>query len=360
MNTRCSVVVLGALMLTAQAFSARADGTITSIILNPPAIVACADEKITVSATGPAGGPPICGALGVSFGDGQHLLALSGPGQHINFPITFHHRYSKLGTYIVRAQSGGGCPGNVSATPQVAAGPQISSIFSFEVTPGAGILLRGENFGSATGQVEMTVPHYTGAILVNYLQIIDWNDTFVTGTIPAIDGVREGQQAKFTVIAQCGTRSNPWSTAYIPTIDVADLADHTDRLECSMSVGASVSDECLGGGGSNWPPECGGLAMWSVGGFEGYHASGWGGGGRGGWDFFWVTSPLQNGWVLTSATADWTLKVGDVSTASEDPNTTASPGAVSPFMGVNWYVGNCGMVIYGGHMMITGPLGVPF
>lgn len=131
MNTRCSRVVLGALALTAQAFGARADGTITSLTLNPPATVTCFDEKITVNAIGPAGGTPICATLSVSFGDGQHLLALSlGRGQHINFPATFHHRYAKLGTYQVQAQGDAECPGTVSETLQVAAGPRITSMFA--------------------------------------------------------------------------------------------------------------------------------------------------------------------------------------------------------------------------------------
>ena len=63
MNTRCSMVVLGALALTAQAFGARADGTITSLTLNHPATVTCYPEAITVNATGLAGGPPTCGVV---------------------------------------------------------------------------------------------------------------------------------------------------------------------------------------------------------------------------------------------------------------------------------------------------------
>jgi hypothetical protein len=49
MNTRCSMVVLGALALTAQAFVAHADGTITGLSLNLPAIKTCA---VTVNGTG--------------------------------------------------------------------------------------------------------------------------------------------------------------------------------------------------------------------------------------------------------------------------------------------------------------------
>jgi hypothetical protein len=83
-------------------------------------------------------------------------------------------------------------------------------------------------------------------------------------------------------------------------------------------------------------------------------------GGNSGTDKFFVTTPLHNGWVLSSASASWDTKVGDVAQASLDSNTTSAPGEPSPTVGVNWYVGNCGMVRYHGHMIITGPRGVPY
>jgi hypothetical protein len=137
-----------------------------------------------------------------------------------------------------------------------------------------------------------------------------------------------------------------------------------DQLDSSTSGGAGPNDQCEGWGDNKWPNECGSGPGWGGAqqnfGLGGYHASGWGFNGKGGFDLFWVTSPLQNGWVLQSTSATWLVKVGDVSTASEDQNATAAPGSLSPWLGVDWYVGNCGALEYAGHMIITGPLGVPF
>ena len=35
------------------------------------------------------------------------------------------------------------------------------------------------------------------------------------------------------------------------------------------------------------------------------------------------------------------------------------PGTSSPRLGVDWYVNNCGAIFYTGHMIVTGPAGVP-
>jgi hypothetical protein len=96
MNTRCSMVVLGVLALVAQASLARADGTITGLTLNLPAIKTCAVETITVNGTGQ------CGNVDVDFGDSHKLINLS-LGHPISFPAVYHHAYAKLGTYTVRA-----------------------------------------------------------------------------------------------------------------------------------------------------------------------------------------------------------------------------------------------------------------
>jgi hypothetical protein len=228
------------------------------------------------------------------------------------------------------------------------------------------MLVYGQFFGDVPGQVWIHLKDWQGH--PHDYQLLDtqthWSDTFVAGQIPDISGVLN-QQATLTVVAQCGAVSNATTVDFTPNIDVADLADHTDRLKCSISPGASVSDQCMDWGGNHWPGECGawpgqGGTNWGDLGLGGYHASGVGFHGNGGNDQFWVTTPLQNGWLLYSASATWATKVGDVSTASEDPNNTSAPGSPSPNLGVNWYVGNCGMVVYFGHMIITGPIGVPF
>lgn len=331
MNTRGSVVVLGiaAVALLAHVSLALGAGKITGLTLSLPAIKTCVVETITVKGTGK------CSDVRVFFGDGNKLITLGKPRP---FPQTFQHIYSKMGTYPVSVEAytgpGSTCTGKASETLQVAAGPWITSTSFFslgsQITPGVIMLVYGQFFGDVPGQVWIHLKDYQGNAHDYQLLYTDthWSDTFVAGQIPDISGVLN-QQATLTVVAQCGAVSNATTVNFTPNIDVADLADHTDRLECSISTGASVSDRCLGWGGEHWPEECGwgnwGLAKGNP--LGGYHASGWGFHGNGGNDRFWVTTPLQNGWALDSASATWETKVGDVSTASEDPNTTSAPGA---------------------------------
>jgi hypothetical protein len=187
-----------------QASFARADGTITGLTLSLPAIKTCVAETITVNGTGE------CASFFVNYGDGQKVLVLSPRGHPVKSPATFHHAYSKLGTYKVEADGGSTCPGVASETVQVAAGPWITSMltlgffFSIDATPGALVILQGENFGNVPGQVWIHLKDYQGHNSDHQLSIApnDWGDTFVAGIIPSISGVLD-QQATFTVVAQC-------------------------------------------------------------------------------------------------------------------------------------------------------------
>jgi hypothetical protein len=279
-----------------------------------------------------------------------------------NFPIIVYHAYSKPGTYTLRAEGQGDCTGAAAARLKVA-GPTITDMFLLsQVTLGGSVLLHGQNFGNLPGKVLIHLTHYLGHPIDLPLQNLQWGDTFAAGTVPDdISGVLD-QEVTLTVVHQTGAASNGWTAHFTAALGVADLADHTDRVDCSTSIGAGPSDECMGWGYNNWPVECGSYGNFGRAdyGLWGYHASGWGFHGNSGNDQFWVTAPLQNGWVLNSTSANTSAKIGDVSQASEDPNSTSAPGTPSPDLGVDWYVGNCGMVIYDGHMIITGPLGVPF
>jgi hypothetical protein len=356
------MLVLGALALTAQAFVAHADGTITGLSLNLPAIKTCAVETVTVNGTGQ------CLNLDVNFGDSSQGIHLTRPGHPINFPAAYHHVYSQQGNYTVRAQSfqdkWNTCPGTASATVQVV-GPLITTMFLLsQVTPGGAVMLAGENFGNLKGQMLLHLKDYLGNPQDHSLHITQWGDTYAAGIIPPdISGMR-AQQATLTVVAQCGAVSDALMVHFTPAVDVADLAEHTDRLDCSTSIGAGTSDQCGDWGNNHWPEECGFGPRWGEApgsyGLGGFHASGWGFHGNGGNDQFWVTKPLQNDWVLDSASADWSAKVGDASQASEDASLTTGPGTSNPTLGVDWYVDNCGAVVYYGDMIITGPKGVPF
>ncbi len=373
MNTRGSALLLGAaaLALLAYVSTALGAGKITGIMLNPPDIKTCAIETITVNGTGK------CGSVTVFFGDGNKLITL---GKPTPFPLTFHHVYSKGGLtkLSVQAYTGPGsiCTGKASRTVQVAAGPKptitSTSFFSLgsQITPGAVILLYGQNFGDMPGQAWIHLKDWqTQQPVHRQLLYTDthWSDTFVAGQIPDISGVLN-QQATLTVVAQCGAVSNAATVEFTANIDVVDYSGDTspnqNRINCSMT-GAHDNDFCPGPGSLNFPPECGfisgseGLGIPWVG-LQGYHQSAWGTGGPSGNDKFWLTPPLQNGWVLSSTDVYWETLVGNGGNVSEDPSSTTPPGTSNPTLGVDWTANNCGAIYYQGDMFIIGPKGVPY
>jgi len=147
----------------AQPLPARADGTITGVTPNPPTVNTCAIETITVNGTGE------CASFFLNFGDGHKELVLSPlHGPPVKFPATLTHRYSTVGTYTVTADGSQSCPGTASARLQVTAGPWIASMFtlgfffSADATPGALVILQGENFGNTPGQVWIHLVTYDG------------------------------------------------------------------------------------------------------------------------------------------------------------------------------------------------------
>ena len=367
------VVVVSAVV---QALPARAAGTITGLTLSLPAIKTCVAETVTVNGTGE------CATFSVNFGDGQKLLVLRPPANPIKFPATFHHTYSKLGTYKVEADGGSTCPGVASETVQVAAGPWITSMFtlgfffSFDATPGALVILQGENFGNVPGQAWIHLER-DGKPANYQLEVTpnDWGDTFAAGIVPSISGVLD-QQATFTVVAQCGATSNTVSGSFVAARDVVDLAyvgdppptgTHWYRwFQCTMSTGPTGGDMCEDLGNEGWPGECGCCAEFGTGGggslgnLAGYHAVGWSFNGHPGHDHFRIDDALRNGWVLLSTSADWITQLGYGGQVSVDPGWTSAPGTSQPELQVNWYVNACGAILYSGHMFITGPLGVPY
>jgi hypothetical protein len=241
MNTRGSALLLGAaaLVLLAHVSTALGAGKITGLTLNPPDVKTCTFETITVRGTGK------CSDVTVFFGDGNKLITLGKPKP---FPQTFHHVYSKGGLTRLSAQAytgpGSTCTGKASKTVQIAAGPSptitsmftLGFFFSSDATPGALIILQGENFGDLPGQVWIHLKDYQGNASDHLLLDTQkyWHDTFVAGIVPDITGVLD-QQATVTVVAQCGAVGNAQTVNFTADRDVADLAQHTDLLECSIS-----------------------------------------------------------------------------------------------------------------------------
>ena len=329
-------------------------GKITGLTLNLPAVKTCALETIRVTGTGR------CSTFTVQLGDSTAPVHVPG-----DFPILVYHAYSKQGTYTPTAQGQGNCSGTASALLQVV-GPSINSMFHLGITPGAGVIFQGENFGNLTGFVMMHYTDYGGQAIDTPLWNIQWGDTFAAGTIPTVSWAVD-QPVTFTVVAQCGAVSNAWTANFTATRDFELL--QFNRITCTSFPGLSASDQCQNVGGTNWPVECG---FSTVGtetgptGFQGYHASGWGLHGNLGNDQFYAT--LYNGWVLDSVTPpdpilfgggvlDW-VKIGNGSRA--DVAQVIGAGTSNPQVNVEWYVDNCGLIEYFADFSITGPLGVPW
>ena len=100
----------------------------------------------------------------------------------------------------------------------------LGFFFSFDATPGALVILQGENFGNVPGQAWIHLER-DGKPADYQLEVTpnDWGDTFVAGIVPSISGVLD-QQATFTVVAQCGATSNAVSGSFVAARDVVDLA----------------------------------------------------------------------------------------------------------------------------------------
>jgi hypothetical protein len=345
MRARRAIIVFGASMWTFSApVIALAQGTITGVSPETSPGIACKLDTIRISGTGS------CSTFTFQLGDSTPIVHLPG-----NFPILVYHTYTHAGTYALKAQGQGNCTGAVTASLHVL-GPAITSIFPFSVIkPGGGVIIAGQNFGDLPGQILMK---FQNQLVGVPLQNIQWGDTFASGTIPQGISGQPDQQVVFTVVAQCGAVSNEWSAMFTAARDIAALP--FGRIDCSTSVGAGNSDQCQDWGQNNQPTECFqfhtfGLQPGATG-FYGYHASGWGFSGESGNDQFWAT--LNNSWVLDSITGLSGTRVGNGSDANEwNPS---QPGTPNPKLTVLWHADNCGIILYWGDMMITGPRGLPY
>jgi hypothetical protein len=261
-------------------------------------------------------------------------------------------------------QGQGTCSGKVTASLSVA-GPTVTGIFPSNVaTPQHDLILEGLHFGSLPGQVLLHLTNYNGQSLDLPLNVISqWMDTAVAVNIPFVPGLLK-QQATLTLITQCGA-STTWNIEFTPLNDIALIL--FDRITCSTSIGASVSDECQNWGGTRFPPECalalgGGIPTWGLmqnsTGYFGFHASGWGGG-NSGHDEFWPSPPLKNGWVFDSLQNFGWYNLGGGSQESHDGLVNTSD-PTTPRLDVNWHVDACGVVDYGGDIQIIGPADTPY
>jgi hypothetical protein len=335
---------LGALALFGPS-AALAQGSVTGITIEPIPAATCTFEKITILGTGS------CSSISVDLGDGTNINDLPG-----TFPLYFFHAYKNAGTFPLTAQGQGTCSGTSTINLSVA-GPTVTSVFPFSVIkPLGGVILQGQHFGSLPGQFLINLTGASGNIS-QPLEGVQWGDTFVAGSIPMITGVLK-QTATFTIVTQCGA-STTWDATFTPLNDEALIP--WQRIPCSISIGFGVSDSCQTMGGHNFPFECNPagppfltLPSSSID-YQGWHASGWGGGSSG-YDQFWPSPSLKNDWVFDSWYIYWD-NFGGGSYVNASMN---SSNPATPVVGVDWHADACGLAAYDGSIYINGPSGVPY
>jgi hypothetical protein len=336
----------------------------------------------------------------LNFGDGQ-AAAVVVPSL---IPIT--HTYSKTGTYTLSAFSTApnpppmpfqpypppACGGIPTITVPVLPAPEFTGwtggLYCFTYgcnpaisamplalpEPGNTVIFQGSGFGAAAGSAFMVLQSYGGnwPELRVQLQIDpgNWQPGVVVATIPAgIVGVVD-QPGTFQIVTAGGSASNAYAVPFTASRAYQDI--YASRLGCSMTKNTS-SDECLFNGSYNWPTECdGGLNLNGTGppgpppmGFWGNHESGWqifAGANDAGVDTFFVTSPLQNGWLVAYAGYSWVSSDSNSFAYILNPpnlyfgGPTANP---SPWQ-IGWNVSACGWLGYNGDFEVYGPSGVPY
>jgi hypothetical protein len=240
-------------------------------------------------------------------------------------------------------------------------GAQTISPFS-TIQPGGFVVVLGQNFGPAPGQLLITLTDFNGNLISTPLKIDSWSDTDVTGTIPLITGV-EQQTAWFSVTNLCGVNSataeiDPLPATFYPNL-VMETAVLSSEIPCSMTSRNS-GDSCQNIGGMQIPSEClnAGLtfsfgtapASFFVTGFTGLHMSGWGNGNHGTDSF---SLHLHSGWGLHAID-------GFIGGGAYGGDYTNLVGLTSQAWGVQWGEQSCDALQYSGQVTIIGPQGVPY
>jgi hypothetical protein len=299
------------------------------------------------------------------------------------------HTYANPGNYTVTVTPVSGvvpgeapCTGSASVLVKVGksaprglycyfdgCNPTISAMPLSLPEPGNTVIFQGSGFGNYPGSAVMVLQVYGGPEVTIALQIDAgyWNNTVVVATIPSNIVQVVDQTATFQLFTVGGSASNGFNVPFKATRAYTQIP--FNRINCSMT-NHSPSDGCQGTGSYNLPMECfssGGPAPPPGQGYFAYHASGWqisAGANDAGVDSYFLTSSLQNGWLVSDA---------DFNVASSDSNTFAQ--VLNPYLGpdlyfggptanpqwqIGWNVDGCGILWYAGDLDIYGPTDVPY
>jgi hypothetical protein len=359
---------------------ARAD-QITAIQVTPASPQQGSPVNVKLLGTGN------CKNLDLSWGDGTPDLPYN-PNFNLAFTIPTPHTYQNPGPYKIEIKNVAGCQGKGlsktitvaftagGATGGVTAGaiaagggiinlcakvncltlfPHVDYLVaSSNFTPGGNIGVVGSGFGIGLGQLHMVGygPLIPFKLTDTVVQVVAWNNTSISATIPAnITGVVD-QPVAFYVLTANNVKSNYSFTVQFTATREVKLLDFAGPAAAKLlSCGTdSNQDQC-----NDWiDPADGTSVTWSVSGvtFLGYHSNCWACiGDDGGSDVYLINVP--NGWVLDHFDFNLYYEAGaHVATAFPQGATSWQPT-------IDWTVTPNDDLLYQGYVYIVGPKGVP-
>jgi hypothetical protein len=236
--------------------------------------------------------------------------------------------------------------------------PKIKDVLFFSnITPGGTVVVKGCGFGSTKGSFRLVLVDYKGNNKPVWLDIIDWTDTLVSGTIPSLVSQVKDQSAKLKIVTDNNIVSNEKTVFFRATQDIKLLPMSDVSESCSTEAD---HDWCNGNIASNSP-----FCLSPFGGAVGKTASGRHYtchdpfGGDNGTDAYLAV--LKNGWILHSM--DWSEQNSCL--GLNDDESQAHPygfkaGGSQMILFVDWIT--CyhhGLVMYDVNVFIKGPVGVP-
>lgn len=387
MTKAASIWIVFLLCLLAPAAAQAQVNQISTISVTPAPAAPGQAVTITVDIVGSCKGGYI-----LNFGDGSPPAVKGGVMK------TSSHAYATTGTYTLKAtptvpnlpgvppECGGEATVSLPVLPasELSGGtgalfcfadgcnPKISTMALSILEPGGTAFIQGSGFGITPGSVWMVLQSYGNLFppLRTQLQIFPgyWQPGLIIASIPAgISGVIE-QSATFQVITGDSAASNGFNAPFVPADDYVNI--DASRIGCSLSA-HTASDQCQSNGSTNSPFECFQIGVSGKGpsptGFSAYHGSGWqlsAGANDAGNDTFYLTSPLQNGWLLSDAELyqiTWTSGTNSFAYILNPPNLYfGGPTANPSNWQIGWNVSGCSELTYDGSFNIYGPKGVPY
>lgn len=192
-------------------FALGTPGIISGIAVYPSAVSVYAQATISVAGAGQ------CGGVIINFGDGSPEQTLSS----VTFPAGVVHKYSKAGSFVIRASPGSNCNAatpitttvnvegstvdllcaltgcdddNARAAPCLK--PTIKSVvYTPPLEPGESLIVSGCGFGDPAARAGVRKLNLKGAFpaagTAVPLQILTWSETAVMAKVPMVKGVKD-------------------------------------------------------------------------------------------------------------------------------------------------------------------------